>query len=79
MEVEALSRRIELLKEEQSHNKEDVDKFTSDLALKVIKICWIYQSYQILLYYGRVIGRDIGSPYIKSDYRVLLLSWKSIS
>ena len=27
MEVEALSRRIELLKEEQSHNKEDVDKF----------------------------------------------------
>ena len=39
MEVEALSRRIELLKEEQSHNKEDVDKFTSDLALKVIEIC----------------------------------------
>ena len=71
MEVEALSRRIELLKEEQSHNKEDVDKFTSDLALKVIKICCIYQ---ILLYCGRVIGQDIGSPYMKSDYRVFPLS-----
>ena len=37
MDIEALSSRVELLKEEHSHSKEDVDKFTSDLTHKVMQ------------------------------------------
>ena len=48
MEIEALDSRVNLLKEEHSHSKEDVDRFTSDVALKVKQLVNIFREQEQL-------------------------------